>query len=205
LRNLLHSTQVFPEQTDKEIMLGLVSPRDIHDAVTAARKIEGLDARITGLSNRAGSMPDPVERLLASPDAHLLRPETSLLSVMDRISEADEERRTGRKKESAFDQIISAKVAAALGPVYSGPNGLELEITADDPFSTATAFSRLKPRMDPKALAIARENGFPLDEILDSNSSTASMNNLENPVLMAASHALAKRSALAGIARGRLY
>lgn len=186
-------------------MLGLVSPRDIHDAVTAARKIEGLDTRINGFSNRSGSTPDSIERLLASPDANLLRPETSLLSMMDRISDADEERRTGRKRESAFDQIIAAKVAAALGPVYSGPNALELELAADDPFSTSTAFSRLKPKMDPKALAIARENGFPVDEILDPKESALSMNDLENPVLLAASHALTMRSALAGIARGRLY
>jgi hypothetical protein len=59
--------------------------------------------------------------------------------------------------------------------------------------------------MDPKALAIARENGFPVDEILDPKESALSMNDLENPVLLAASHALTMRSALAGIARGRLY
>lgn len=145
-------------------MLGLVSPRDIHDAVTAARRIERFEKRIAESPNRRHSPPDSVERLLASPDARLLRPEMALLSTMDRISEANEERRSGRRRESAFDLIISAKVAAALAPVYSGPNAIDLDLATADPFSTSTAFTRLKPRLNPKALAIAEENGFHMDE-----------------------------------------
>ena len=104
-------------------MFGLVSPMDIHRAVTQAEKIEGLNSRLDDLASRTGAAGGAAasgsfENLLLSSDPELFRPETALLSAMDEIYQSDEERRTGKTTTSAFDEIISAQVASALGPVY---------------------------------------------------------------------------------------
>jgi len=142
-------------------MFGLVSPQDILDAVTSANNAEKRESEIAKLKKTGEA--SNFEDILLSTNLDLLRPDRAILNAMDSIRDEDEERLTGIKKSSAFDDIISAKVAEALGPYYSGSGAPRLDITSSDPFTPAKAISKFKPRIDPAALKIAKENGFPVD------------------------------------------
>lgn len=145
-------------------MQGLASPGDFMNAILDSRRIESRSAEaLRAVKGR--KVPASVEDLLLSDKADYLRPESAIMNAMDASRDADEERRTGRKK-SVFDDLLSSKVAAAVGVIYPsnpGEGDPRLDLTQEDPLSAAQAIGNIRPRLGGKALEIAREHGFPME------------------------------------------
>jgi hypothetical protein len=145
-------------------MQGLTSPSDFMSAVLDARRIESRHTDAMSLL-KGKKTPGNLEDLLLSSDADYLRPDRSIMRALDAGRDAEEERRTG-KRRSVFDDLLSAKVAAAVGKVYPRDltgNDPRLDMTKEDPLSPAQAIWNIRPRMNRKALEVAKQHGFPIE------------------------------------------
>jgi hypothetical protein len=195
-------------------MQGLTSPREIMDAVLDAGRSEArTDSAMKLMKGR--TTPASIEDLLLSSDAEYLRPDRSIMRALDANRDADEERRTGRRR-SVFDDLLSSKVAAAVGGVYprtSGGNDPRLDMTKEDPLSPSQAIWNIRPRMNRKALEVAKRHGFPV-EIFAGHSSDpfsllretfADRKESASPALKKTMDRLRAENGLVRIARGMAY
>lgn len=143
-------------------MFGLASPGDLQNAFLSAQKAEtrGRDLARLGARNAGTSFED----VLTSMDSKFLRPDRGILAAMDASRNADEERRTGRKSFGAFDSLVSAQVAGALGGLYQDPS-VTPNLAAENPFTTSAALGQFTPRLSKKAMQVAERYGFPVASV----------------------------------------
>lgn len=147
---------------EKEIMVGLTSPQDIMSAVLSAQKTDARSQDLARLGMKKTGQ--SFEDILLTLDSKYLRPEMGILNAMDANAAKEEEQRTGRKSSSALDGVISSQVASALSGIYQDPS-IRPDLTQDNPFTPAGTFGQITPRLDKKAMQIAKQYGFPVESV----------------------------------------
>ncbi len=165
---------------DYKVMQTLASPRDILDSILTARRVDE-QARLAEKMGAGGALRNQrysMEQVTQMELAEKLRPEQAIMNMMDFNRDAAEERRLGRKRTSAFDDLIAAKVASTVGPLYASESGPKLDVLSSDPFSPADAVTRMQPRISKQAITTLEAAGFSME--LFTNPSTDPLTMLFN-------------------------
>lgn len=165
-------------------MFGLASPSDLQNAFVSAQKAEARGRDLERLG--AGPKGTSFEDILASLDAKYLRPDRGILAAMDAGRNADEERRTGRKTTGAFDSLVSAQVAGALGGLYQDPS-VTPNLAAENPFTTSSALGQFTPRISKEAMRVAESYGFPVAAVFGNGQGLRSATSYGSPAMTSGS------------------
>lgn len=186
-------------------MQSLASPRDLLDALLTADRSDQVSRAMEKIKRKLP--PDPLEKFQQLTALEQLRPERAIMNLMDMNRNAEEDRNVDQQPRSAFDDILSAKVAAAVGPVYAGEGAPKPDLASKDPFTPASAIGKLRPKIDPKALSTLKAAGYPTEIFTQDDSDPLSMlaDRLSSPDLKDASEKLRSAKALALLSRRGYY
>lgn len=144
-------------------MIGLLSPKDLNDALMKAQKTESYTSEVNKIKlqeNKIGSFED-----ILLQEMDLLRPDRSIMKAIDSNRDEEEKLRTGRKN-SAFSDLIAAKVASALKPLFSNKSNYNMKLYSEDPFSPATVIGSRIPNLRIDKEEVKIKDDFGIDSLL---------------------------------------